>query len=277
LSEASVLVEPMSAGTRPKSAGAGPARLAPGEWPSSANAEPHPTRPDEGEPAGDQPAPADRPPSDLDPETATGQRAGEDEAVPEAGKRDVAESPHDRAGPGDVDEPAENMTAELVAEDDRIAVSLAGAAGSGPAAAFGWRGTGQTPPTGTLPVLIGEDGGRKLFLDLGRCPDVLTIVGPLPDCEKYALRLARQLLADGNGVAVLGERILADALPAGGRRVEAMADVRGLDSPGIVICGRLTGADLAAARVARSAGGPTPVVIGDVPRSRWSLVLSRNG
>ncbi len=125
-------------------------------------------------------------------------------------------------------------------------------------------------------MLLGEDNGRKLFLDLERCPDVLTIVGSLPDCEKHALRLARQVLATGNGVAVLGDRIFADTLPAGCHRIETIDGVRDPGSPGIVICGRLTGADLAAARIARSAGGPTPVVIGNVPRSRWSLLLEKS-
>jgi hypothetical protein len=274
-----------------------PVRLAATDWPSSREGRPGADRPERGEPP--PPVPAGRRPYGGNPAAKSGVAASSKDTVPGHARPDISsavaetakaepaivdtEFPSEhklpgpaRQGPGsgaEEGEPSDTLTAELVTDGNRIAVSLAGAADTGRAAAFGWRDAGQAPPVGTLPVLIGEDGGRELFLDLGRCPDVLTIVGDLPDCEKHALRLVRQMLAGGNGVAVLGEQILVDALPVGGRRVEAMDEVRDLDSAGIVICGRLAGADLAAARVARSAGGPTPVIIGDVPRSRWSLVL----
>lgn len=167
--------------------------------------------------------------------------------------------------------PGDDLVAELVADGGRVAVSLVGATGDGPGVAYGWRAPGQAPPVATLPVVLGDRDGRHLHLDLGRCPDVLTLAGSLPDCEKYALRLVRQVLTNGHGVAVIGDGLFGDALPAGCRRVATMADIRGLDSPGIVVCGRLTGPDVAAARLSRASGGPTPVIIGEVARSRWAL------
>jgi hypothetical protein len=119
--------------------------------------------------------------------------------------------------------------------------------------------------------MLVDQGGRRLHLDLGRCPDVLTVTGALPNCEKYALRLIRQLLGNGHGVAVVGEDLFGGTLPDGCRRVPTMADVRRLSTPGIVVCASLTGPDVAAVRLSRASGGPTPVIIGEVPRSRWSL------
>lgn len=167
--------------------------------------------------------------------------------------------------------PGDDLVAELVADGVRVAVSLVGATGDGPGVAYGWRSAGQAPPVAVLPVVLGDRDGRHLHLDLGRCPDVLTVAGSLPDCERYALRLVRQALANGHGVAVIGDGLFGDALPAGCRRVATMAGIRGPDSPGIVVCGRLTGPDVAAARLSRASGGPTPVIIGEVAPSRWTL------
>jgi hypothetical protein len=168
----------------------------------------------------------------------------------------------------------DDLVADLVVAGGRVAVSLVGATGDGPGVAYGWRSAGQAPPVAVLPVVLGDRDGRRLHLDLGRCPDVLTVAGSLPDCEKYALGLVRQVLANGRSVAVVGDGLFGDALPAGCRRVATIADVRGLELPGIVVSGRLTGEDVAAARLSRASGGPTPVIIGDVARSRWTLQVN---
>ncbi|WP_345626207.1 hypothetical protein [Rugosimonospora acidiphila] len=173
--------------------------------------------------------------------------------------------------PSDEDTPTGHLVADLVVDGSQVAVSLVGVAGDRPDRAYGWRSGGQAPPAAALPVVLGDRDGRRLHLDLGCCPDVFTVTGALPDCEKYALRLIRQVLAGGHGVAVVGDGLFGDTLPAGCRRVASMADVGGLDSPGIVVCGRLTGPDADAARLSRASGGPTPVIIGEVARSRWAL------
>jgi hypothetical protein len=169
------------------------------------------------------------------------------------------------------DPPSGGLSADVVLDGHRVAVSLVGVSGDGPGFAYGWRSAGQAPPVAALPVVVGDHDGRRLHLDLGRCPDVLTVTGALADCEKYALRLVRQLLGSGHGVAVVGDDLLGEGLPDGCRRVSTMAEVRRLTSPGVVVCGRLSGSDAAAARLSRASGGPTPMIIGEVPRSRWSV------
>jgi hypothetical protein len=170
------------------------------------------------------------------------------------------------------EEPAPGgLAADLVVDGDRVAVSLVGVSGDGPGIPYAWRSAGQAPPVAGLPVVLGDQDGRRLHLDLGRCPDVLTVTGALADCEKYALHLVHQLLGNGHGVAVVGDGLFGETLPGGCRRVPTLADVRGLNSPGVVVCGRLTGPDVAAARLSRASGGPTPMIIGEVPRSRWSV------
>jgi len=173
-------------------------------------------------------------------------------------------NPHEDPPPG-------GLSADLVVDGDRVAVSLVGVSGDGPGIPYGWRAADQAPPVAVLPVVLGDRDGRRLHLDLGRCPDVLTVTGALADCEKYALRLVRQLLGSGHGVAVVGDGLFVETLPDGCLRVPTMADVRRLNSPGVVVCGRLTGPDAAAARLSRASGGPTPMIIGEVPRSRWSV------
>ena len=217
--------------------------------------------------SGDSPAPGDRPGE------ADVSRSSEDTATPRPAAAVVEGDGHahqDNPGGGSRP-PGDDLVADLVVDGARVAVSLVGATGDGPGVAYGWRSAGQAPPVAALPVALGDQDGRCLHLDLGRCPDVLTVAGSLPDCEKYALRLVRQVLANGHGVAVIGDELFGDALPAGCRRVATMADVRELDSPGIVISGSLTGPDVAAARISRASGGPTPVIIGEVARSRWTL------
>jgi len=190
-----------------------------------------------------------------------------DGALPPIGHADAGQpstTPHEDPPPG-------GLSADLVVGGDRVAVSLVGVSGDGPGIPYGWRSADQAPPVAALPVVLGDQDGRRLHLDLGRCPDVLTVSGALADCEKYALRLVRQLLGNGHGVAVVGDGLFGETLPDGCLRVPTMADVRRLNSLGVVVCGRLTGPDVAVARLSRASGGPTPMLIGEVPRSRWSV------
>ncbi|HWS35976.1 MAG TPA: hypothetical protein VN408_24965 [Actinoplanes sp.] len=170
--------------------------------------------------------------------------------------------------------PPTDFSADLVVDGNRITVSLVGVTGDGPGIPYGWRSVGQAPLMATLPVALGDRDDQRLHLDLGRCPDVLTVTGAVAGCEQYTLRLIRQVLAGGHAVAVLGDTLFADALPDGCRRVAAMTDVSDTDWPGIVVAGRLSGKDLAAARMSRSSGGPVPVLVGEMPRARWSVLVN---
>ncbi|BCB74987.1 hypothetical protein Pflav_013970 [Phytohabitans flavus] len=123
-----------------------------------------------------------------------------------------------------------------------------------------------------MPVVLGERGGQRLVADLARCPDVLTVLGAKPHRVRYVLRLARQVLAIGCQVTILGD-VFGGSVPAGCRRAAEMSDVDHSAAPGIVVCGPLSRAAGSAALRLRASGGPVPVVLGDVPASRWSVWL----
>lgn len=187
---------------------------------------------------------------------------------------------------GNGDDSPDDFAAELVAGRHRVTASLVGQStirsgalpdgvtADGLGSPYGWRDRTQAPPVAILPVLLGENDGRRLFLDLGRCPDVLTVVGAAPDAEAYALRLIWQVLDGGHEVAVLGDDLFRDILPDGCRRLRVLADAYDLKAPGIVVSGRLAGKDVAAARLSRASGGPIPMLVGEVPRARWSLQIA---
>ena len=192
-----------------------------------------------------------------------------------------------KGGPsGNGDDSPDDFAAELVAGRHRVTASLVGQStirsgalpdgvtADGLGSPYGWRDRTQAPPVAILPVLLGENDGRRLFLDLGRCPDVLTVVGAPPDAEAYALRLIWQVLDGGHEVAVLGDDLFRDILPDGCRRLRVLADAYDLKAPGIVVSGRLAGKDVAAARLSRASGGPIPMLVGEVPRARWSLQIA---
>jgi hypothetical protein len=165
------------------------------------------------------------------------------------------------------------MKTELLVNGAQVRVSLVGVVGEGAASPYGWRDANQPMPGAALSVVLGQWDGRQLQVDLDRCPDTLTVSGRLIQAEWYTLGLIRQLIADGLGVTVVGDDLFAGSLPAGACRVRELPDMRRLRAPGIVVCGRLEGRDLLNARVSRAIGGPIPVMIGDVPRARWSIFV----
>jgi hypothetical protein len=184
------------------------------------------------------------------------------------------------AGPVRVGEPAE-LRAELGQGADRVEVRLIGAGGAGDVAAYAWLPDGERLPGATMPVILGRRGDLRLWADLARTPEVLTITGAPEDCTRQALAIVRQLRDEGIGVTVVGG-VLGDAVPDGCRRVDAfptlpVQEAGGAgpaDGPSIVVSGGLRGADLRVARAMASASGGrmVPVLVGKVLRARWSLL-----
>ncbi|MGW0502455.1 hypothetical protein [Micromonospora sp. NPDC003241] len=176
------------------------------------------------------------------------------------------------AGPGrpEVGDATE-LSADLRVEGLNLSVSLNGARDAA-AAPFGWYGPGEAPPAATLPLLLGDRDGWRLYVDLVRCPDVLTVAGSLPDGQRYARRLIRQALADGNEVTVVGD-VLGESLPNGCNRVAQLSDVEPSPTPGIVVCPQLANGDGRVSRELRTAGVQVPVVLGEVTPSRWSIAV----
>ncbi|MEU5565293.1 hypothetical protein [Micromonospora musae] len=164
----------------------------------------------------------------------------------------------------------------LTADPDRLDVRLLGTAGDGSAQTpCAWIGDGPLPDA-TMPVVLGRDGERRLFVDLAAAPDVLTVTGATPAARRQALAFAAQLDTAGATVFVVGDALGPDA-PAQYRRLATFADPAGIGAtatgPAVIFSGGLRGAELTAARglAARTGHRMLPVLVGEVVRSRWSV------
>ncbi|TDC34099.1 hypothetical protein E1211_18040 [Micromonospora sp. 15K316] len=164
----------------------------------------------------------------------------------------------------------------LTGDPDRLDVRLLGTAGDGSAETpCAWIGDGQLPDA-TMPVVLGRDGERRLFVDLAAAPDVFTVTGAAPAARRQALAFAAQLHAAGTAVFVVADALGPDAPPEY-RRSARFADAAGADAtpagPAVIFSGGLRGAELTAARglAARTGHRMVPVLVGEVVRSRWSV------
>ncbi|WLS43452.1 hypothetical protein Q3V37_18800 [Micromonospora profundi] len=169
------------------------------------------------------------------------------------------------------------LSADLDSEAGPMRVRLAGVAtGRGAAPAYAWLGEREPAPPAILPLVLGHKGPWRLHVDLGRAPDVLTLVGPVGACRRAAVLLARRLHAAGIGVAVVGAALGTQA-PGGSRVLDALPQPptpeEELPKPYVVFTAGLAAGDAAGARsLATTTGGRcVPVVIGPVPGGRWSI------
>jgi hypothetical protein len=159
-----------------------------------------------------------------------------------------------------------------------VQVSLVGARAGGTEPPFGWRDVDEPPLAGEVPVVLGQSHGRRLYADLSRTPDVLTVGGEPKAARRVAARLARQLVDAGMEVlAVSG--VLGEPLADGVREVEAFP----VEPPGpvrrVVFCGepdiRQQRAD---GRLVTGAGDRALfIVVGAVARARWSVRVAAVG
>ncbi|MET8368325.1 hypothetical protein [Micromonospora profundi] len=169
------------------------------------------------------------------------------------------------------------LSADLDSEAGPMRVRLAGVAtGRGAAPAYAWLGEREPAPPAILPLVLGHRGPWRLHVDLGRAPDVLTLVGPVGACRRAAVLLARRLHAAGIGVAVVGAALGTQA-PGGSRVLDALPQPptpeEELPKPYVVFTAGLAAGDAAGARslAATTGGRCVPVVIGPVPGGRWSI------
>jgi hypothetical protein len=162
-------------------------------------------------------------------------------------------------------------------EPDRLDVRLLGSGLDEPSPTYAWLGDGS-PPEAALPVILGRLDQWRLFVDLAGTPDVFTISGPLAAARRQASLIAEQLVAAGRSVTIVGDVIGADG-PAGARRVSSFpppgTELESRTVPGVIISGGLRGEELVAARglVLRSNRNVVPVLVGDVLRARWSVLV----
>ncbi|GGM03593.1 hypothetical protein GCM10007977_001190 [Dactylosporangium sucinum] len=174
---------------------------------------------------------------------------------------------------------ADGIDAELSLGDDVIRVRLAGGRGSAPA--ITWSTAGEEPAGAMAPVYLGQSEGRCLYLDLAQCPDVVAVTGEPDSRERLALAMVDQLSAGIRAfrVTVVGRAIGGRPAmhPSGYRKVRRLADVRtetaGSVEAHLVFCDLAEPGDPGLLRdlMAGCSGVLVPVIVGDVPRARWSL------
>jgi hypothetical protein len=172
------------------------------------------------------------------------------------------------------------LTAMLMTECGPIGVELAARARGG-RPSYRWLGVFDPAPESSLPVVLGFDEGSRLFVDLADCPDPFTITGSVQDCRRYAAGLARQLLAHGRLVQVVGDVLGVDQ-PDGCERLTTMPALTGPssgDRTHLVITAGLRGHNLADLRqcLRHDDRKVAVIIIGDVLRSRWSVSLPTRG
>ncbi|GIJ26363.1 hypothetical protein Vqi01_15250 [Micromonospora qiuiae] len=213
---------------------------------------------------------------DPEPVPATFATGPDPEPVPAASATGPAPEPSVSARPG-------RLVITLFspsAEPGHVDVRLLGTDVTGAAATYGWLDDASTP-TGRMPVVLGQRDGRRFHLDLAATPDLFTIGGPSSAAVRYALDIARQLLAADVAVTVVGN-VLGPDVPTGCRRIDAFPSSTGLDTtngPVVVFSGPLHGAEMTAARAltARIGSRVVPVLVGEVLRARWSVLLTPGG
>ncbi|MEU1603159.1 hypothetical protein [Micromonospora matsumotoense] len=171
------------------------------------------------------------------------------------------------------------LSTELETELGSIRVRLVGVAAGRGAPAYAWLGPDEAAPPAALPLVLGHRGPWRLHVDLGRAPDVLTLVGDTDDCRHTAALFARRLRAAGIGVATVGGVLGAQA-PDGCRPLPGLPAAPAPDAdpspPYVVFTPGLAGTELAGARrlATESGGRCVPVVIGPVPAGRWSVQVA---
>ncbi|MEU6019841.1 hypothetical protein [Micromonospora sp. NPDC047134] len=201
-------------------------------------------------------------------------------AVPAAGTGPGATAARSGSGQEDGGPPRPELPAdgevpyvrtELSTDHGPILVRLVGVT-TGPAtAAYAWLAEHEPAPAAAVPLVLGRAGPWRLQIDLGRAPDVFTLVGAVQECRRLAAAYALQLLAAGVVVAVVGDALDAD-LVEGCRRLAAWPQTPEL-GPGPYVVITTDAAAGVRGLSAGSAGRGIPLVIGPVPYGRWSAQL----
>ncbi|BCB74991.1 hypothetical protein GCM10022251_75560 [Phytohabitans flavus] len=175
--------------------------------------------------------------------------------------------------PADDDVPY--VRADMVSEVGPILVRLAGVATGPTTPPYAWLAQTELAPAASVPLVLGGKGPWRFHVDLGRTPDVFTLVGAAEDCRRLAAGYARQLHAGGVAVAVVGDA-LGPELFDGCQSLAAIPEPDALPAdPCVVITAGLAegaGAEMRGL-VAATRGRCVPMVIGQVADSRWSAQI----
>ena len=133
-------------------------------------------------------------------------------------------------------------------------------------------------------MILGHRDQRRLWIDLVFAPDVLTITGHPAASLRQAVALIRQLHASETSLTVVG-RALRPWLPDGCPRFDTLTDALatqpapGAAGPEVVVCVGLSRKTLRTAHQQLNGGERRiiPIIVGDVPTSRWSMCMTEAG
>ncbi|MEV4629528.1 hypothetical protein AB0J90_25015 [Micromonospora sp. NPDC049523] len=159
-------------------------------------------------------------------------------------------------------------------------VRLVGARPARWGSAYGWLEEGWRPPPSSVPIVLGEHDGRRLWVDLAAAPDVLTLGGDEGACRRLGVRLLAQL-APAVDVVVIGDVLGAEPLPERAHRLASVGELGGLEPAAlrVVFCPGTSAGALWRERRSLAASGhrTVPVVMGEAPPARWSVHAMAEG
>src|SRR5262249_20125015 len=135
-----------------------------------------------------------------------------DGAVVDSGERAVRPMWTDEPRPAPPADPL-CLREDLDTDAEPVTVRLVGVAAGPDTAAVAWLADDEEPPPATVPLVLGRKGRWRLFVDLARTPDVVTIVGSDRDCRRRAAGFARQLRGTGLGVVVVDGALGDEVVP----------------------------------------------------------------
>ncbi|GIJ25008.1 hypothetical protein Vqi01_01700 [Micromonospora qiuiae] len=173
--------------------------------------------------------------------------------------------------------PADNdvpyVRTEVRTEAGPVMVRLIGVTTGPTTPAYAWLADDELGPPAAVPLVLGRKGPWRLQVDLGRAPDVFTLVGAVDECRRVAAAYARQLYAEGVAVGVVGDALGAETFE-GCRSLAGLPTPDEMDSDRCVVIttGLPQGAGMGG-RASATGGRCIPFVIGPVPEGRWSAQL----
>ncbi|WP_410813449.1 hypothetical protein [Micromonospora sp. 067-2] len=172
------------------------------------------------------------------------------------------------------------LVTELDADGTPTTVRLVGARPARWGSAYGWLEESWRPPPSSIPVVLGEHDGRRLWVDLAAVPDVLTLGGDEDACRRLGVRLLDQL-GPTVDVVVVADALGAGLLPQRCRRLGSVEELAGLEPAAlrVVFCpGAAAGVLWRERRSLAGSGQRTvPVVVGEAPPARWSVRAMAEG
>lgn len=174
--------------------------------------------------------------------------------------------------PADGDVPY--VQANVLTDVGPILVRLVGVTTGPTTPAYAWLADDEPAPSAAVPLVLGYDGPWQLHIDLGRTPDVFTLVGAMEDCRRLAAAYARQLHARGITVAVAGNALGVETFDGCRSLSELSESGDEPRDPFVVIVAPSEDAGSNVRGLIDATGGRgVPMVIGPVPASRWSAQL----